>query len=184
MRFRLCFSRLSYFLPFAVNSSRTGTLLQFAAISPHSRFSTLQPASSASPLPNAADHVPLPPPTTSKSKLGPDESKYFNDADDTSTSSGGGGCGSDEGDAADALRARLLDAALGHVPVQGWTNAALAAAVSDLGLSAQSAGAWWFARGCLPYFGFFCLPLSVFNWAAFCPTSLLQPPSPFSSSTP
>lgn len=43
-------------------------------------------------------------------------------------------------DASDKLRTQLLDAALGHVKVHGWSHAALVAAAMDLKLSPAVTG--------------------------------------------
>lgn len=44
------------------------------------------------------------------------------------------------GEASDMLRTQLLDTALGHVRVHGWSHAALLAAASDLKLSPAVTG--------------------------------------------
>jgi len=43
-------------------------------------------------------------------------------------------------DATDLLRTQLLDSALGHVKVHGWSHAALVAAAADLKLSPAVTG--------------------------------------------
>lgn len=136
MRFRIPVCSCSFLRPVAVRSSiNNGVNSQFTSALLLSRFTSAHGLNTVNEH-ITPPHIPSLPSAISKPKLGSDAQKYFSDDDDNTSSHSSGGGDS----ASNSLALRLRDAALSHVPVLGWTHAAVAAAAADLGLSAQSAG--------------------------------------------